>query len=245
MSDSFQANHPFAPSGHKHWLLRLLRRIGHLDSHVRQLVALIGAVIAFSLSGRYGRASLTHFIVIWDTYAIVVVVMAWVTICTVDPRTIQRRAGLQDSSRTLIFTFVIVAACMSLLAVILVIREHKALQNIGGLHFLVAALTVIESWLLIHTVFTLHYAHIFYRSEQDLEGEGPGGGLIFPGEREPDYLDFAYFSFVIGMTCQVSDVNVTSHSLRLLALLHGLLSFAFNTAILALSINTISSLFIS
>ena len=149
-----------------------------------------------------------------------------------------------SSSSILIFTSN-VAACMSLLAVILVIREHKALQNIGGLHFLVAALTVIESWLLIHTVFTLHYAHIFYRSEQDLEVEGPGGGLIFPGEREPDYLDFAYFSFVIGMTCQVSDVNVTSHSLRLLTLLHGLLSFAFNTAILALSINTISSLFIS
>lgn len=133
---------------------------------------------------------------------------------------------------------------MSLLAVILVIHEHKALQNIGGLHFLMAALAVIVSWLLIHTVFTLHYAHIFYRSEQELEIKGSGGGLIFPGERDPDYRDFAYFSFVIGMTCQVSDVNVTSHSMRLLALLHGLLSFAFNTMILALSINIISGLFV-
>ena len=132
-----------------------------------------------------GDAPLTHFIAIWDIYAIVVVVMAWVTICTVDPRTIQRRARLQDSSRTLIFTFVIVAACMSLLAVILVIREHKALQKTGGLHLFMAALAVIESWLLIHTVFTLHYAHIFYRSEQDPEVEGSGGGLIFPGERIP------------------------------------------------------------
>jgi len=171
--------------------------------------------------------------------------MAWVTIYTADPQTIQRRARLQDSSRTFIFIFVIVAACMSLLAVILVIREHKALQNTGGLHLFMAALAVIESWLLIHTVFALRYAHIFYRSKQELDVEGSGGGLIFPGELKPDYRDFAYFSFIIGMTCQVSDVSVTSHSMRLLALLHGLLSFAFNTVILALSINIISGLVVN
>ena len=75
--------------------------------------------------------------------------------------------------------------------------------------------------------------------------EGSGGGLIFPGELKPDYRDFAYFSFIIGMTCQVSDVSVTSRSMRLLALLHGLLSFAFNTVILALSINIISGLVVN
>jgi uncharacterized membrane protein len=152
---------------------------------------------------------------------------------------------LQDSSRTLIFAFIIVAACMSLLAVILVLREHKAFQKTGGLHLSMAALAVIESWLLIHTVFALHYAHAFYRSEQEAEAEGTGGGMIFPGEHKPDYEDFAYFSFVIGMTCQVSDVNVTSRSMRRLALLHGLLSFAFNTVILALSINIISGLLVN
>ena len=226
-------------------LLRLLCRIGDFDSHVRQIVALILALVALLLSVRHGRAPITHFIAIWNIYAIVVVGMAWVTIYTADPRTIQRRARLQDSSRTFIFIFVIVAACMSLLAVILVIREHKALQNTGGLHLFMAELAVIESWLLIHTVFALRYAHIFYRSEQELDVEGSGGGLIFPGELKPDYRDFAYFSFVIGMTCQVSDVNVTSRSMRLLALLHGLLSFAFNTVILALSINIISGLVVN
>ena len=124
---------------------------------------------------------------------------------------------------------------MSLLAVILVLREHRALQRIAGLHLFMAALAVIEAWLLIHTVFTLHYGHVFYRSEQEA---GTGGGLIFPGGHHPDYQDFAYFSFVVGMTCQVSDVNVTSRSMRRLALLHGLLSFAFNTVILALSITS-------
>ena len=192
-----------------------------------------------------GHLLIVHFIAIWDTYAIVVLLMSWLTIYTVDPRTIQRRARLQDSGRTLIFAFIIVAACMSLLAVILVLREHKALQKTAGLHLFVAALTVIEAWLLIHTVFTLHYAHVFYRSEQEADVTGTGGGLIFPGGHHPDYQDFAYFSFVVGMTCQVSDVNVTSRSMRRLALLHGLLSFAFNTVILALSINIISGLLVN
>ena len=226
-------------------LLALLRHIGRLDSHVRQIVAVFIAVVTLLFFIQHGRSPITHLIAIWDVYAIVVVLMAWTTICTANPRTIQRRARLQDSSRTLIFAFIIVAACMSLLAVILVLREHKALQKTGGLHFFITALAVIESWLLIHTVFTLRYAHVFYRSEQEADVEGSGGGLIFPGGQNPDYEDFAYFSFVVGMTCQVSDVNVTSRSMRRLVLLHGLLSFAFNTVILALSINIISGLLVS
>ncbi len=222
-------------------LLALLRHIGRLDSHVRQLVALVIAVVAFLFFIQHGRSPITHFIAIWDLYAMVILLMAWVTICTANPRDIQRRARLQDSSRTFIFIFIIVAACMSLLAVMLVLREHKALQKSGGLHLFMAALAVIESWLLIHTVFTLRYAHIFYRSNL----EGSGKGLTFPGGHNPDYQDFAYFSFVVGMTCQVSDVNVTSRAMRRLALLHGLLSFTFNTAILALSINIVSGLFVN
>ena len=77
-------------------LLRFLWRIGHLDSHVRQVIALIAAVIAFVLSSRYGHAPVTHFIAIWDIYAIILIVMAWVTIWTAEPRTIQRQARLQD-----------------------------------------------------------------------------------------------------------------------------------------------------
>ncbi|HEU4677912.1 MAG TPA: DUF1345 domain-containing protein [Terrimicrobiaceae bacterium] len=226
-------------------LVGFLRRLGHVDSHVRQIVALVIAVVTFVLFLRHGRSPITHFIAIWDIYAIVVLAMAWITICTANPRTIQRRARLQDSSRTLIFGFVIVAACMSLLAVILVLREHKELQKTGGLHLFMAVLAVLESWLLIHTIFTLRYAHIFYRSEREADVEGIGGGLSFPGGLNPDYQDFAYFSFIIGMTCQVSDVSITSRAIRRLALLHGLLSFAFNTAILALSINVISGLFVS
>jgi uncharacterized membrane protein len=222
-----------------------MRHVGHWDSHIRQIIAVIIAVVTFLIFIQHDQSFSTNFIAIWDVYAFIVVLMTWITICTADPRTIQRRARLQDSSRFLIFIFIIIAACISLLAVILVLREHKVLQKVGGLHMFMAVVAVIESWLLIHTVFTLRYAHVFYRLEREADVEGSGKGLIFPGDEKPDYHDFAYFSFVIGMTCQVSDVNVTSRFMRRLVLLHGLLSFAFNTAILALSINIISGLFVS
>ena len=97
------------------------------------------------------------------------------------------------------------------------------------------------SWLLIHTRFAFHYAHRYYNicKQQDTQIDG---GLDFPGEREPDYLDFAYFSFVIGTTFQVSDVEITSRTLRRTVLVHGLLSFALNTFVVALTINIIAGL---
>ena len=98
------------------------------------------------------------------------------------------------------------------------------------------------SWALLHTVYSLHYGHIYYGDSDPSEQFSAEKGLEFPGDEEPDYVDFAYFSFVIGMTCQVSDVQVTSKRMRRLTLLHGIISFAFNTVILALLINTVSGL---
>jgi uncharacterized membrane protein len=99
---------------------------------------------------------------------------------------------------------------------------------------------VVASWTVTHTVFALHYAHHYYG-----DGPAPGadddrGGLAFPGEEPPDYWDFLYFSFVVGMTCQVSDVQVTSRAMRRMTLMHGVLSFFFNTVILALSVNLLA-----
>ena len=103
-------------------------------------------------------------------------------------------------------------------------------------------LTVIFSWMLVHTVYGLRYAHAFYGDSDEPGVNRHAGGLIFPGDRLPDYFDFVYFSFVIGMTCQVSDVQITSRRLRRITLFHSVLSFGFNTMILALLINTVSGL---
>ena len=101
--------------------------------------------------------------------------------------------------------------------------------------------TIIGSWLLVHTIFAMHYAHEYYQDHQT-QSECKAGGLAFPEDIEPDYWDFLYFSFVIGMTSQVSDIQITSRSMRRLSLLHSILSFFINTAIVAMSINIIAGL---
>jgi uncharacterized membrane protein len=137
---------------------------------------------------------------------------------------------------------VLLSAVTSLFAVAVLIGEAKGLskQIVTG-HLLLAGATVISSWILIHTAFTLHYAHVYYRLQDD-DVTILGSGVEFPSEKGPDFLDFAYFSFVIGMTCQVSDVQISGRNIRRMALVHGLLSFLFNTVILALTINLASGL---
>ena len=105
-------------------------------------------------------------------------------------------------------------------------------------HLALAMASLAASWLLLQTAFALHYARVYYRRGPD---GAAAGGLAFPGGREPDYLDFLYFSAVVGMTSQVSDVAVTHRHLRRLTLVHGLLSFAFNLIVLALAINVFAS----
>ncbi|MEI9804579.1 MAG: DUF1345 domain-containing protein [Pseudolabrys sp.] len=105
-------------------------------------------------------------------------------------------------------------------------------------HSLLAMVTILVSWAFVHTIFTLHYAHEYYGERRD----GIIGGLEFPGDKVPDYWDFLYFSMVIAMTSQVSDVNITSKVIRRLATVHGVLSFFFNLTVLALTVNMISNL---
>ena len=111
--------------------------------------------------------------------------------------------------------------------------ERDGSRASAASYFTLAALTILISWILIHVMFALHYAHEFYGGED----VGRGGGLKFPGDPRPDYWDFVYFSFVIGMTFQVSDVQVTGKHLRRLVVAHGVVAFFFSVAILALAVN--------
>jgi uncharacterized membrane protein len=189
-------------------------------------------------------ALLMRILVAWDAFAFASLALAWVCITLGNAQRLVQTAQLQDSNRTAIFLFVVGGAFASLLAVGLLLGTAKGLVK-GPLveHITVAGVTVVLSWCLTHTVFTLHYAHIFYVANDNALAKTAGAGLDFPQEKEPDFLDFAYFAFVVGMTCQVSDVQITSRRVRRIALVHGVLSFIFNTVILALSINLASSLF--
>jgi uncharacterized membrane protein len=172
-----------------------------------------------------------------------ILVLDWLIIWATPQRKIRERAQQEDLSRLLIFIFVVVAACAALFAVGFLIRAHK--DQIGGhlvIHLLLTLSTVISSWALLHTVYSLRYAHAYYGDSDEPGVHQHAGGLLFPGDRPPNYFDFAYFSFVVGMTCQVSDVQITSRRMRRITLIHSILSFGFNTLILALLINTVSGL---
>jgi uncharacterized membrane protein len=165
------------------------------------------------------------------------------TIRTTPQPKMRERAQQEDPSRLLVLIFVVVAAFAALCAVVFFVRVHKGQMHQPFLVDLLLTLsTVISAWALLHTVYSFRYAHAYYGDSEELDAHQHAGGLIFPGDRPPDYFDFAYFSFVVGMTCQVSDVQITSRRLRRITLLHGVLSFGFNTMILALLINALSGL---
>ncbi len=158
------------------------------------------------------------------------------------PERVRRRARLVDPRRWMILAIIVAAAAVSLVALGFTLQReaHETAAALAA-RLALAGLTVVASWTVTHTVFALHYAHHYYG-----DGPAPGadddrGGLAFPGDALPDYWDFLYFAFVVGMTCQVSDVQVTSRPMRRMTLIHGVLSFFFNTVILALSVNLLAS----
>ena len=153
------------------------------------------------------------------------------------------RARMQDPLRPVRLIVVIAAAAVSFVALGYML-QLKAIAPGGmgaGLRILLAGLAVLASWLLTHTMFALHYAHLFYGDDPGRRGVQNRAGLRFPGEGSPDFWDFLYFSFVVGMTCQVSDVQVTGRHMRRLTLAHGVLAFFFNAVILALAVNFIAN----
>lgn len=210
----------------------------HVEAQVRCVIAAVAAIATYFALRSFASAP-TCIIAGWDSFALILLALIWYSIFSSGIDHIRERARMQDLSRLLIFIFTVAAACCSILAVIALLSAAKNSNHVG-LHAALSIIAVLAAWTLVHTMFTLRYAH-FYYGEGDIPDQ-PVGGLQFPSDDSPGYLDFAYFSFVIGMTAQVSDVQISSKSLRTLALVHGILSFCFNTVILALTINTISGL---
>jgi uncharacterized membrane protein len=217
--------------------------ITRLDAHHKLYLSLITAFLCLLIVQARVSPSV-QFILAWITFTLTQTSLSLATALAVHPIEMKQITKLQDSNRTLIFIFVLFSALISLFVVILLLRSAKQLSGLDlNLHVLLSIAAVMCSWVLVHMIFTFRYAHLYY----DLSGVKESSakyvrGLEFPGEDKPDYLDFAYFSFVIGMTFQVSDVEISSKRIRRLTLMHSLISFVFNTVIVALSINIISGL---
>jgi uncharacterized membrane protein len=212
---------------------------GHLLAHRRLLACAIVALVAgFVWPGEL--SPLTRAIVGWNVLSWTYLVWVAVTLMHADTGHIKRLALAQAESAPVVLAIVVLAAMMSVVAVVFELISAKAA---GPSHMLaplfLAFLTVVGSWLLLPTLFGLTYASAYYGAE-------PDNGLAFPGSAkdfEPDHTDFLYFSFTIAVTAQTSDVGVTTRAMRQLVLLQSVLSFVFNTTILAFSINAAAGFF--
>lgn len=211
------------------------------NSLQKLLLCVVIGIAAFAISLLIDIDMLTQIMIGWVVFSVSMITLSWMTFFITKSSQIRKQAKIQDPNRSLVFIVVIVATCASFLAVILLLVTKKHGNEGAAYHMPIAVGGMIFSWLLIHTVFTLRYAHIYYGdhpSKDDVAAEG----LEFPGNEKPDYFDFAYFSFVLGMTFQVSDVQIKSKRIRHIALFHGMLSFGFSTIMIALTINVLGNL---
>ena len=170
--------------------------------------------------------------VAWDAGAAVYLLLAVKVMLSCKGDVIRARAARQDDSRIVVLFIVLLAILASFVAIGgLLVEAKEVARYLRVMHLALAAATIILAWAVTQVVFTLHYAHEFYR---------PGSvdqGLAFPADTHPDYWDFFYFATSIGAASQTSDVAVRSKPLRRLVTLHAIISFFFNTAVLALTIN--------
>jgi uncharacterized membrane protein len=198
----------------------------------RTFIAIAFGIVTFLLLPAPLRV-VTRLVLGWDVFAALYLALAYIMMVRCGVAHIRRSAVLQDDGRFLILLLTALGAFASLAAIVF---ELGASQR-SGPGLLLATVTIVLSWAAVHTAFALHYAHAFYRDRKP-------GGLQFPSGDEKvdaDYWDFVYFSFVIGMTAQVSDVGITDRIIRRTATVHGIISFVFNTALLALMVNIAAS----
>ena len=171
----------------------------------------------------------------WEAGGFSLLLLAWFTIAICSAEATQRRAAAEDPGRTAVYALVLLTSGSSLLATTALVHRARLLP--GGMGDALVGLSLANvalCWALTHTAFTLRYAHLYYR--RDEEGVG---GVEFPGQAQPSYFDFAYLAFTIGMCFQVSDMTVSSPRIRRTVLLHAILSFVYNTAILAFVLNLV------
>jgi uncharacterized membrane protein len=211
---------------------KMSRPVRVIYARPRTFGSILVAIVAFFLLPGSLRL-VTRLLIAWDTFAGLYLVLAYIMIFRCGLAHIRRNAALQDDGRFLILLMTALGAFASIAAIVF----ELGASNRSAPQLTLATLTIALSWATVHTIFALHYAHDYYR------GAKPGG-LQFPsGDQHDhaDYWDFVYFSFVIGMTAQVSDVGITDKIIRRTATVHGIISFVFNTALLALMVNIAAS----
>lgn len=199
------------------------------------IAGLIG-LIAFFAARWLSAPGPSHVLIGWNAAVAVYLAQVWRLFLTADSEAVKRVAGVEDERRSVLLGMVLSLVLASLVAIVQAMIGVK--NGPDGQRALIAALagvTLVGSWLLLQSVFVLHYAHRHFAAPA-------GHRFDFPGEPAKDYMDFVYLSFCIGATFQVSDTTVTTSQLRKLITAHAAIAYLFNTAILALGINIIAGL---
>ncbi|WFU24567.1 DUF1345 domain-containing protein [Bradyrhizobium sp. CB1717] len=211
---------------------KMSRPVRLIYARPRTFIALAaGILVSLLLPGSHRLV--TRLLFGWDALIAVYLVLVYAMMLCNDHQHIRRAAAMQDDGRFVILLVTAIGAFASVAAIV----SELGTPHRGALELTIAITTIALSWAAVHTTFALHYAHDYYRNAKP-------GGLQFPsGDKEDhaDYWDFVYFSFVIGMTAQVSDVGITDKIIRRTATAHGIVSFIYNTALLALTVNIAAS----
>jgi uncharacterized membrane protein len=206
------------------------------DGRRRLMIAGAAGLLAYLAARWMAAPNPSHVLIGWNIAVIAYLSQAWRLFLTADSAAVKRTAEREDESRTGLLAIVLCLVLASLVAIVqamIGVKDGPAAQRalVAGL----AGVTLVSSWLLLQSVFVLHYAHRHF-------GAADGHGFDFPGEPAKDYMDFVYLSFCIGATFQVSDTTVKTARLRNLITAHASIAYLFNTAILALGINIIAGL---
>ena len=229
-----QADRMSAEKNWLHWLYHQVR------VQIRLIVSILVGLAAWYLTPL--EDPIDRILAGWNAAGWLYIALLLVMMMSAEIDGIRRQAEIEEESRSAALIITTLGAVFMFLAIV---AQLSALHEESGLErrttFALSFSTILVSWLLVQIVFAVYYAHEFH-SESRKAARGAGGGLKFSGNAIPDYLDFLYFSFVVGTTNQTSDTEVTSRAMRRVVMVHGILSFFFNTAVIALAVNIAAQL---
>lgn len=213
------------------------KMVDRAAAHWRLAVALALGLVVWGLAKYFGAPKGSHLLLGWDVTAIVYLLTTWSLFLKADEAEVRSRAAQEDEGVPILLLIVLAAIAASLVAVVdAMIAAKDAAGAAKALIATLAGVTLVLSWLVLQSVFVLHYAHRNFGDGKSKEG------IQFPGEPPTSYMDFAYLAFSVGATFQVSDNSILTSKLRKLVTAHAATAYFYNTAILALGINIIASL---